>query len=89
MNHPALNSVEHFVITTNVSVVTLLVAVLTARAALQIRHYPPCSSRSAHDDGGIFACARSLDAGVLQRGDKADDASLVVGVSVHCAARAR
>jgi hypothetical protein len=40
VNQPIASPVEHFVITTNVSVITLLVAVLTARAALQLRHYP-------------------------------------------------
>jgi len=82
VNQPAVNSVEHFVITTNVSFITLLVAVLTARAALQIRHYPTLLIAIGFMTmAGIFAVHGLSTPGVLQRGDKEDDAGLVVGVS--------
>ena len=86
VNQPIASPVEHFVITTNVSVVTLLVAVLTARAALQLRHYPTLLIAIGFMTmAGIFAVHGLSTPGVLQRGDKAPDANLVVGVSAQLA----
>ena len=78
--------IEHFVITTNVSVITLLVAVLTARAALQIRHYPTLLvALGFMSMAGIFSVHGLSTPGVLQRGDRANDANLVVGMSAQLA----
>lgn len=86
VNQPIQSPVEHFVITTNVSVITLLVAVLTARAALQLRHYPTLLIAIGFMTmAGIFAVHGLSTPGILQRGDKAPDANLVVGVSAQLA----
>ena len=86
VNQPAPSPVEHFVITTNVSAITLLVAVLTARAALQVRHYPTLLvALGFMTMAGIFSVHGLSTAGILQRGDKAGDANLVVGVSAQLA----
>ena len=86
VNQPIASPVEHFVITTNVSVITLLVAVLTARAALQLHHYPTLLIAIGFMTmAGIFAVHGLSTPGVLQRGDKAPDANLVVGVSAQLA----
>ncbi|HUQ41356.1 MAG TPA: adenylate/guanylate cyclase domain-containing protein [Candidatus Limnocylindrales bacterium] len=85
-NQPLASPVEHFVITTNVSVITLLVAVLTARAALGVRHYPTLLiALGFMSMSGIFAVHGLSTPGVLQRGDKAIDAELVVGISAQLA----
>ena len=85
-NRPLPSPIEHFVITTNVSVITLVVAVLTARAALQVRHYPTLLvALGFMSMAGIFAVHGLSTPGVLQRGDKAADANLVVGVSAQLA----
>jgi class 3 adenylate cyclase len=82
VNQPAINAVEHFVITTNVSIITLLVAILTARAALQVRHYATLLIAVGFMTmAGMFTVHGLSTPEVLQRGDKADDAGLVVGVS--------
>jgi class 3 adenylate cyclase len=86
VNQPIASPIEHFVITTNVSVVTLLVAVLTARAALQLRHYPTLLIAIGFMTmAGIFAVHGLSTPGILQRGDKAPDANLVVGMSAQLA----
>ena len=87
-NTPLFIPVEHFVITTNVSVVALLVAIFVARAALG-------SGRPGYRSlliatgflcmAGIFAVHGLSTPDVLQRGDKRDDAGLVVGVSAQLA----
>src|SRR4051812_14173316 len=72
VNQPVASPVEHFVITTNVSVITLLVAVLTARAALQVRHYATLLIAIGFMTmAGIFAVHGLSTAGILQRGNKA------------------
>lgn len=82
INQPTISAPEHFVITTNVSVITLLVAVLTARAALQVRHYPTLLIAIGFTTmAGIFLVHGASTPGILQRGDRQGDASLVVGVS--------
>lgn len=86
VNQPLASPIEHFVITTNVSVITLVVAVLTARAALQVRHYPTLLvALGFMSMAGIFAVHGLSTPGVLQRGDRAAGASLVVGVSAQLA----
>ncbi len=81
-NQPLSSPIEHFVITTNVSVVTFLVAVLTARAALQVRHYPTLLvALGFMSMAGVFTVHGLSTPGVLQRGDRATDANLVVAVS--------
>ena len=85
-NQPTPSPVEHFVITTNVSVITLLVAVLTARAALQLRHYPTLLvALGFMTMAGIFSVHGASTPGILQRGDREGDANLVVGVSAQLA----
>src|SRR3954468_14484928 len=86
LNQPAPSPVEHFVITTNVSVITLLVAVLTSRAALQVRHFPTLLvALGFMTMAGIFSVHGLSTPGILQRGDRAGDANLVVGVSAQLA----
>lgn len=59
-NPPLFIPVEHFVITTNVSIVALLVAIFVARAALGAGHYPsllvavgfPVHGRAARGQSG-------------------------------------
>ena len=86
INQVVISAPEHFVITTNVSVITLLVAVLTARAALQVRHYPTLLVAIGFMTmAGIFAVHGASTPGILQRGDRESDASLVVGVSAQLA----
>src|SRR6185436_11683825 len=81
-NTPAFIPVEHFVITTNVSIVALLVAIFVARAALGAGHYRSLLIATGFlCMAGIFAVHGLSTPGVLQRGDKEDDAGLVVGVS--------
>lgn len=85
-NGPWVIPVEHLVVTANVSIVALLVAVLTARAALQVRHYPTLLiALGFMSMAGIFAVHGLSTPGVIQRGAKADDAGLVAGVSAQLA----
>jgi class 3 adenylate cyclase len=85
-NTPVVIPVEHFVITTNVSVVALLVAIFVARAALDGGHYRSLLIAVGFlCMAGIFAVHGLSTPDVLQRGDKKDDAGLVVGVSAQLA----
>jgi len=85
-NTPAFIPVEHFVITTNVSIVALLVAIFVARAALGSGHYRSLLIATGFlCMAGIFAVHGLSTPDVLQRGDKRDDAGLVVGVSAQLA----
>jgi len=78
--------VEHFVITTNVSIVALLVAIFVARAALGTGHYRSLVIAVGFlCMAGVFAVHGLSTPDVLQRGDKKDDAGLVVGVSAQLA----
>ncbi len=78
--------VEHFVITTNVSIVALLVAIFVARAALGTGHHRSLLIAVGFlCMAGIFAVHGLSTPDVLQRGDKKDDAGLVVGVSAQLA----
>jgi class 3 adenylate cyclase len=85
-NSPLFIPVEHFVITTNVSIVALLVAVFVARAALDAGHYRSLLlAVGFFCMAGIFAVHGLSTPDVLQRGDKRGDAGLVVGVSAELA----
>ena len=85
-NTPVFIPVEHFVITTNVSIVALLVAIFVARAALGSGHYRSLLIATGFlCMAGIFAVHGLSTPDVLQRGDKRDDAGLVVGVSAQLA----
>lgn len=85
-NRPWSDAAQHFVITSNVAVVMLMVAVLTARAALGVRHYPTLLvALGFMAMAGIFTVHGLSTPGVLQRGDRAADAGLVVGVSAQLA----
>ncbi len=86
LNGPWTIPVEHLVITTNVSLIALLVAVLIARAALQVRHYPSLLIAVGFMCmAGIFAVHGLSTPGVIQRDAKAGDAGLVVGISAELA----
>ena len=85
-NTPLFIPVEHFVITTNVSVVALLVAILVARAALGAGHYRSLLVAVGFlCMAGVFMVHGLSTPDVLQRGDKRDDAGLVVGASAQIA----
>ena len=86
LNEPWTIPVEHLVITTNVSLIALLVAVLVARAALQVRHYPTLLIALGFACmAGIFAVHGLSTPGVIQRDARAADAGLVVGISAALA----
>src|SRR5438552_1613956 len=71
---------------TNVSVVALLVAIFVARAALGAGHYRSLLiAVGFFCMAGIFAVHGLSTPDVLQRGDKREDAGLVVGVSAQLA----
>lgn len=85
-NQPIDIRLEHFVITSNVSVVAALVAFLVARAALGVAHYRALLVALG------FACMAAIFAvhglstpGVLQQGDREAPAQLVLGVSAELA----
>jgi class 3 adenylate cyclase len=85
-NQPIDIRLEHFVITSNVSVVAALVAFLVARAALGVGHYRALLIALG------FACMAAIFAvhglstpGVLQQGDREAPAQLVLGVSAELA----
>ncbi|MBM4420213.1 MAG: hypothetical protein FJ034_01220, partial [Chloroflexi bacterium] len=73
---------EHFVVTSNVSLVALAVGLLVARSALQLRHFPSLLLALGFIClAAIFAVHGLSTPGVLQRGEREGDAGLVVGVS--------
>ncbi|HVD30151.1 MAG TPA: hypothetical protein VNE19_00380 [Methylomirabilota bacterium] len=85
-NQPIIIRLEHFVITSNVSVVAALVAFLVARAALGVGHYRALLVALG------FACMAAIFAvhglstpGVLAQGDREAPAQLVLGVSAELA----
>lgn len=85
-NQPWADAFQHFAITSNVAVIMFFVAVLIARAAIEVRHYPTLLIALGFACmAGIFAVHGLSTSGVLQRGDRADPASLVVGVSAQLA----
>lgn len=83
-NGPWADAFEHFAITSNVAILMFFVAVLIARAAIQAHHYPTLLIALGFASlAGIFAVHGLSTPGVLQRGDRAGDANLVVGVSAQ------
>jgi class 3 adenylate cyclase len=78
--------VEHLIITSNISLIALLIALLTARAALQVRSYSTLLIAVGFMClAGVFAVHGLSTPGVLQRDAKAADAGLVVGISAELA----
>jgi len=85
-NEPWFVPTEHLVITTNVSIVAMLVAILVARAALQVGHYRSLLVALGFlCMAGIFAVHGLSTPGVLQRAEREGDAGLVVGLSAQLA----
>jgi len=77
--------VEHFVITTNVAVLSFFASILVARSALQLRQYRTLLVALGFGSiGGIFAVHGLATPGVLLRGDS-DDALAVVALSAQLA----
>src|SRR5437899_4568317 len=85
-NQPIVIRLEHFVITSNVSVVAAPVAFLVARAALGVGHYRALLIALGFASmAAIFAVHGLATPGVLERGDREAAASLVLGVSAELA----
>jgi class 3 adenylate cyclase len=81
-NQPVAIKVEHFVITSNVSIIAALVAFLVARAALGVGHYRTLLIALGFGCmAGIFAVHGLSTPDVLQRGERANPAGLVVAIS--------
>jgi class 3 adenylate cyclase len=81
-NQPIVVRIEHFIITSNVSIVAAVVAFLVARAALGVGHYRALLVALG------FACMAAIFAvhglstpGVLEQGERETPAQLVLGVS--------
>ncbi len=85
-NRPWTIPIEHLVVTTNVALIAMLVAVLVARSALQVRHYPTLLIALGFlSMAGIFTVHGLSTPGVIQRDGRADDAALVAGLSAELA----
>src|SRR5438552_6730181 len=85
-NQPIVIRLEHFVITSNVSVVAALVAFLVARAALGVGHYRALLIALGFASmAAIFAVHGLATPGVLEQGDREAPAQLVLGVSAELA----
>src|SRR6266513_3643134 len=85
-NQPILIRLEHFVITSNVSVVAALVAFLVSRAALGVGHYRALLVALGFGCmAAIFAVHGLATPGVLEQGDRKAPAQLVLGVSAELA----
>jgi class 3 adenylate cyclase len=81
-NQPIAIRLEHFVITSNVSIVAALVSFLVARAALGAAHFRSVLVALGFAGmAGIFAVHGLSTPGVLERGDREAPAALVIGVS--------
>jgi class 3 adenylate cyclase len=81
-NQPIAIKVEHFVITSNVSIVAALVAFLVARAALGVGHFRTLLIALGFGCmAGIFAVHGLSTPDVLQRGERANPAGIVVAIS--------
>src|SRR3989442_14992808 len=81
-NQPILIRLEHFVITSNVSIVAALVAFLVARAALDVGHFRTLLIALGFGCmAGIFAVHGLSTPAVLGRGERAQPAGLVVAIS--------
>ena len=85
-NQPIVVKLEHFVITSNVSVVAAFVAFLVARAALGVGHYRALLIALGFGCmAAIFAVHGLATPGVLEQGDREAPAQLVLGVSAEFA----
>jgi class 3 adenylate cyclase len=85
-NQPIVIRLEHFVITSNVSIVAALVAFLVARAALGVGHYRALLIALGFGCmAAIFAVHGLATPGVLEQGDREAPAQLVLGVSAELA----
>src|SRR5213592_498594 len=84
-NQPIVIRLEHFVITSNVSVVAALVAFLVARAALGVGYRALLIALGFACMAAIFAVHGLSTPGVLQQGDREAPAQLVLGVSAELA----
>src|SRR5436309_5995011 len=85
-NQPIVIRLEHFVITSNVSVVAALVAFLVARAALGVGHYRALLfALGLACMAAIFAVHGLATPGVLEQGEREAPAQLVLGVSAELA----
>jgi class 3 adenylate cyclase len=81
-NQPWVIKLEHFVITSNVSIVAAFVALLVARAAIGVAHFRTLLLGLGFASmAAIFAVHGLSTPDVLQQGDRAAPASLVVGLS--------
>src|SRR2546425_10733073 len=81
-NQPIAIKVEHFVITSNVSIVAAFVAFLVARAALDVGHFRTLLIAVGFGCmAGIFAVHGLSTPDVLERGERAQPAGLVVAIS--------
>src|SRR2546428_12776471 len=81
-NQPIAIGLEHFVITSNVSIVAALVAFLVARAALDVGHFRTLLIALGFGCmAGIFAVHGLSTPDVLQRGERAQPAGPVVAIS--------
>jgi class 3 adenylate cyclase len=81
-NQPWTIPVEHLVVTSNVSIIAAIVALLVARAALGVGHYRTLLIALGFAGmAGIFAVHGLSTPGVLQQGDRAEPAAVVIGVS--------
>src|SRR5206468_1253233 len=85
-NQPIVIRLEHFVITSNVSVVAAFVAFLVARAALGVGHYRALLIALGFACmAAIFAVDGLATPGVLKQGDREVPAQLALGVSAEFA----
>jgi len=81
-NQPWLIPIEHLVITSNVSIVAAIVALLVARAAIGSGQYRALLVAIGFACmAGIFAVHGLSTPNVLQRGDRAAPAALVIALS--------
>ncbi len=80
------DAAQHFVITSNVSVVALIVGILVARGAVQVKSFPTLLLALGFICmAGIFAVHGLATPGILLIGVKYPPAALVVGVSAQLA----
>jgi class 3 adenylate cyclase len=85
-NQPLVIRIEHFVVTSNVSIVAALVALLVARAALGVGHFRALLIALGFACmAAIFAVHGLATPGVLEQGDRESAAGLVLGVSAELA----
>ena len=85
-NQPIVIRIEHFVITSNVSIVAALVSLVVARAALGVGQYRALLIALGFASmAAIFAVHGLSTPGVLMQGDREAPAQLVLGVSAELA----